>query len=85
VPSDIVASGQGFSFALPAALAEAAAHGEVRVTRKNGRPLPKWLKYVPATRSMVATSTPSEALPIEVLVRIGDARWIVTIEARAAD
>jgi hypothetical protein len=64
-------------------MAEAAAHDKVRVTLTNGRKLPAWLKYVAATRSIVATSTPAGALPIDVLVRIGDTRWIVTIAARS--
>jgi hypothetical protein len=44
-----------------------------------------WLRYVPATRTFVAAAAPpAGALPIEVLVQIGDRRWIVSIAAQGA-
>jgi hypothetical protein len=85
VPEAIVSSGKGFSFPLPTVLAEAAAAGgEVRVTRMNGRRLPSWLRYVPETKTFVSTALPAGALPLEVLVRIGTERWTVRIAARAS-
>jgi hypothetical protein len=79
VPEAVVISGKGFSFPLPNAVAEAAAAGDVRVTYRNGKPLPAWLQYVPTTRTFVATAVPTGALPIEALVRIGTQSWRVLI------
>jgi hypothetical protein len=79
VPEQIVASRQGFSFSLPAAMAEAAASGGVRVTRVNGEALPAWLHYAKANKSFFASPLPAGALPAEVLVRIGARRWTVLI------
>jgi hypothetical protein len=78
-----LASAQGFSFPLPAALADAAAQGDVHVTLASGAPLPDWLRYLPATRSFVAAAAPpAGALPIEVVVEIGERQWIVSIAAQ---
>jgi filamentous hemagglutinin family protein len=82
VPEDIVEAGKGFSFPLPAELAEAASAGQVRVTLKNGKRLPSWLHYTPGTKTFSATAAPSGALPIESLVRIGAKRWTVVITER---
>jgi hypothetical protein len=79
VPEKIVAAGNGFSFALPKALAEAAASNKVIVSLVDGKPLPSWLRYVDATKTFVATKPPAGGLPIEVTVRIGDKRWTMTI------
>jgi hypothetical protein len=79
VPEDVFWSGTAFTFPLPAALSEAAGSKDVRVTLRNGSALPSWLRYVPITKTFVATATPPDALPIEVLVYIGKQSWIVTI------
>jgi filamentous hemagglutinin family protein len=79
VPETIVSSGNGFSFPLPAAVAEAAASGNTTVTLANGKRLPRWLRYVSDTRSFVANAAPAGALPVEVLVRTGSQRWTVVI------
>ena len=79
VPEGIFWSGMAFSFPLPAELASAAGSRDVRVTLKNGRALPSWLRYVPINKAFVATGTPASALPIEVMVHIGEQRWIVMI------
>ena len=76
---DVLPSGSAFSFPLPDALMEAAKDHEVSVTLKNGRPLPSWLRYAPASRTFFASGTSTDELPIQVLVRIGEQSWIVTI------
>jgi hypothetical protein len=43
------------------------------------RALPAWLRYVPISKTFVAYGVPANALPIEVLVRIGEQSWIVVI------
>jgi filamentous hemagglutinin family protein len=79
VPAEMSAPGMGFSFPLPAALADASASGTVRVTMTNGRKLPSWLRYMPHTQTFIVTATPVGALPVEVLVRIGGESWTVLI------
>jgi hypothetical protein len=79
VPKDLSLAGAAFSFPLPQALSEAARSHDVRVTLKNGGELPSWLRYVPMSRAFFANGTPVGGLPIEVLVRIADEAWIVTI------
>ncbi len=76
VPHKLAASGKGFSFALPAAMLDG---GNVKVTRADGKRLPTWLKYDPATHTVIATSPPANALPIELLVRVGNKRWTMMV------
>jgi hypothetical protein len=78
VPQDIVASGQGLSFALPPDLRAAAASSSVQVTW-SGKQIPSWLLYDKATRMFTATALPTGALPIELSIRIGNQRWTMTI------
>jgi len=82
LPAQIATPGMPFRFPLPAELSQAAATTPVQVTLSNGAPLPSWLRYVPIEKSFVANSTPAGALPLEVLVRIGDRSWTVLISGR---
>ncbi len=79
VPQQVLRSGKGFSIPLPAALAEAASTGGARMTLMDGQPLPSWLKYVPATSSFSVAPEAADALPIQVLVRVGKRRWTMLI------
>ena len=79
VPEATVTSGKGFTFPLPHPAAEAAAAGDTRVTLMNGKRLPAWLQYTPTTQTFVVTAAPAEALPVEVLVRVGTQHWRVLI------
>jgi hypothetical protein len=79
----MVSSGQSFSFPLPTVLADAAISDEVHATRKNGKRLPSWLRYVPGTKSFTVTAMPAGGLPLELSVRIGAQQWIVVIAERA--
>jgi hypothetical protein len=81
VPQDIVASGQGFSFALPPDLRAPAALSGVQATWRGGK-LPGWLRYQKAARMFTATSLPPGALPMELSIRIGELRWTMTIAKR---
>ncbi len=84
VSQDIVDSGQGFSFALPAELRAAAASNSVQVAWR-GKRLPDWLRYEAASRSFTVTALPRGALPMELSIRIGAQRWTVTIAQRRQD
>jgi hypothetical protein len=75
----VVASGAGFSFALPAEIRDAAQTGEVRVTLKNGKGLPAWLRYHAKTKTFAASAAPAGALPVEMLVRNNAMSWNVEI------
>jgi hypothetical protein len=83
VPQQVIAAGRGFSFPLPAALVQAAGDGEVTVTLADGAPLPSWLRYVPASRSCVATQPPAGALPLTVIISIGSQRWNMTLSEQS--
>jgi filamentous hemagglutinin family protein len=82
VPEEIVSSGKGFNFSLPAAVLEGAAAGDVQVTLMNGGSLPSWLQCVPGTKTCAVASVPAGTLPIQVLVRVGAKRWTVLIAKR---
>jgi hypothetical protein len=76
VPHRVVAAGKGFSFSLPGAMFDGS---KVTVTRADGRPLPGWLTYNAKTHTLNAKSPPANALPIELLVKVGEKRWTVLV------
>ncbi|MDO9075245.1 MAG: YDG domain-containing protein [Rubrivivax sp.] len=82
VPAAMVASGEGYGFALPAQLAELPGGGGVRVTLPDGAALPSWLRYMPGTKSFAISGNAAGVLPIEVLVRIGNRNWMLVITER---
>jgi hypothetical protein len=51
----------------------------VTVTLANGQPLPAWLEYKATTHTLAAKSPPANALPIELLVKVGEKRWTVLV------
>lgn len=79
------AGGAGFSFALPAALQQAVETSGQPPTASaaDGSPLPGWLRFVPETRSFVASAVPDGALPFEALVRIGGQSAVIVVAERA--
>jgi hypothetical protein len=79
VPQDVVLSGKGFTFSLPDELLGAATVSDVLATRKDGKRLPSWLRYLKGSKTFTATTVPSGALPAEILLRIGAQSWNVTI------
>jgi len=85
VPKDLATAGSGFTFALPAQVAESAAAGgmPVRVTTLTGGQLPGWLRYVPETKKFVASAVPDGAFPFQVVVNIGAQKSTVVISERA--
>jgi hypothetical protein len=84
VPEEVASSGNPFSFTLPASVTDGAGKAKIRVTLKNGKRLPSWLKYIPATRTFVATAMPAGALPLDVLVKVGAKQSVVSIVERKA-
>lgn len=55
----------------------------VSVKLTNGMNLPDWVQYQAAERALVARAIPANALPLQVMVQIGDRRYLVDI--READ
>ena len=84
VPEEVASARKPFAFGLPYSVTDEASNTEVRVTLVNGKRLPKWLKYSPATRTFVATAMPAGALPLEVLVTVGSKRTVVSVVERKA-
>jgi filamentous hemagglutinin family protein len=82
VPEDLASSGAPFSFALPDELFAVAPEAEVIVTRMNRKNLPSWLRFVQYNRSFKAKAIPKGALPIDVLVTVGQQRFKVKITDR---
>jgi hypothetical protein len=82
VPKDMATAGSGFSFPLPEQITVNAAANNIGVTLVNGKPLPTWLKFVPATKTFVATSVPDGAFPVQVLVTVGGKVSTIVISAR---
>jgi hypothetical protein len=84
VPKDLATAGSGFSFPLPAQVAETATGNvPVRVTTLTGGPLPGWLSYIPETKTFVASAVPDGAFPIQIRVSIGGQTTTVVISERA--
>jgi hypothetical protein len=83
VPEEMVSSGHTVSFALPTEVVEAVGDDKLKVTQKDGKRLPSWLKYSPATKTFSANVVPAGALPTELLVSSGAHRWTLSITERA--
>jgi hypothetical protein len=81
VSAKTLATGE-FKFALPPAVLGTADGRTVRATLGNGQPLPAWLHYSPETKSFVASSVPAGALPLEVIIYVGEQRWVFKINAQ---
>jgi anti-sigma factor RsiW len=83
LPIELVASGAGFAFPLPApVIAQAASTAAVQVRLPNGAPLPPWLAFNPQTRVVTAVAIPQGAMPLQVVVTSGGASTSVLISAR---
>jgi len=86
VPKDMATAGSGFSFPLPAQVANIAEAGNnvvISVSTVSGQPLPSWLVFNPETRIFVASAVPDGAFPMQVAVRIGVRNTIIVISERA--
>jgi hypothetical protein len=83
VPKAMATAGTGFSFDLPAQIRAALGTGAIRVTLADGRPLPDWIRFNPATQRFEASAVPDGGLPLRVLIRAGDKEVMVVISERA--
>jgi len=84
VPKDMATAGSGFSFPLPAQVANTGGGNTViSVTTATGQALPGWLKFDPKTKTFVASAVPDGAFPMQVKVTIGGRSTIIVISERA--
>lgn len=83
VPKEMATAGSGFSFQLPAQVADqAASNAPISVTTVSGDPLPGWLRFVPESKTFVASAVPDGAFPIQVVVTVGGKQSTVLISER---
>lgn len=81
VPQEILL--KGFSFVLPKSLTEGLTNEiEIVATLADGNPLPSWLKFRPASRTFTATQAADGALPIQVMIKTGKKRILLTISLK---
>ena len=83
VPKAMATTGTGFSFDLPAQVRATLGTGAVQVTLADGRPLPDWIRFNPATQRFEASAVPDGGLPLRVLIRAGAKEVMVVISERA--
>jgi len=84
VPKEIAASGNGFTFPMPAQITASAVIGgtTVSLTMQNGSPLPTWVQYDAQTNVFVVTNVPPGGLPLQVIITVGDQTATVSISER---
>jgi hypothetical protein len=83
LPKTTIASGVGFTFALPTSVTESIPlQTTVRATMPNGGPLPSWLAFDAKTMAFTTLAIPDGALPMRVLVAAGARQVMVTISER---
>ena len=77
-------AGSGFSFPLPAQVANSVAGGNstISVTTASGQPLPAWLKFNPETKTFVASAVPDGSFPMQVVVTVNGVRSTIVISER---
>ncbi len=73
IDRELLGGGSGFSFALPAELANSVArNGTPRVGLAGGRPLPEWLVFDPARGVFEVDGMPPGALPIVIVIAVDE-------------
>jgi hypothetical protein len=85
VPKEMATAGSGFSFPLPAQVAQTGAGSNntvISVSTINGQPLPGWLKFNPETKSFVASAVPDGAFPMQVRVTVDGRSTTIVISER---
>ena len=70
-----------FHYSLPAPAARLAAVPGTRlqITTSDGRDLPSWLRYVPESKSFVASDVPEGAFPLAVVINANGQKIQLTI------
>ncbi len=81
LPDSLSQPGAFFTFELPKKIASEIAENKyaVTVTLADGKPLPAWLRYNPATKTFTAMNVPEGYLPVEILINFGGQSWKLEI------
>ena len=80
VPKTLIETGAGFSFGVPAQIAEQiSANTSIQVSTVVGEALPSWLTFVRESLSFVAANVPVGGLPIQVVINVNGVAWGVVI------
>ena len=84
VPKDMATAGSGFSFPLPAQVANTATGGNAVITvmTVTGQSLPGWIKFNPETKTFVASAVPDGAFPMQVVVTVAGRSTTIVISER---
>jgi hypothetical protein len=82
VSSEVAAPGRSFSFSIESHVPAAATSAEVKITQVDGKPLPEWLRFEPATKTFVATTLPPGAFPLQLKVGIGGVETLMVINEK---
>ena len=83
LPKGASGSPAGFSFPLPEQVVSTATpEATITASLPNGAPLPTWLRFDPASRSFIASVVPTDALPISVIVTVGNIQTTVVVTER---
>jgi len=84
LPTEMVTAGQGFTFELPASVKSLVqADSTVQITLANGDPLPDWLQFMSSQLSFEAMRLPPNALPLQLIMQIGQETVQVVISQMA--
>ena len=85
VPKDLTKQGALFNIPLPEEIKTEVKTGAIteKITLLEGGQLPGWLRYQTASKSFVVSDAPTDALPIKVLIMVGNLRWIMEISKQA--
>ena len=83
VSPEVASPGRSFSFSIESYVpATAPAPTDVRVTQVDGKPVPEWLRYEPATKTFVATTVPPGAFPLQLKVGIAGVENLMVINEK---
>ena len=78
-------SANAFRFPLSGQAARLAGtkNAKLIITQANGKPLPSWLRYVPKTKSFVASDIPEGAFPMPVIISAAGQQALLTVSEGA--
>ena len=79
--SETASPGRSFSFEIdPKVVSNQPSDTVFKVSQLDGKPLPDWLKYEPATKTFTATEIPAGAFPLQLKVGSGGQETVMVIK-----
>ena len=81
VPQTVLRGGSALVVSLPESVTRLPGNtnATANATLTNDRPLPSWIKYDAAQRTLVVESTPSTSLPVTVTLNLGGQRTNIVV------